>query len=55
MTATALSGGQWIAAAVRLQTSGQNGYAGLYYWNYGSPELMLFKRTGGAWTQLGAY
>src|SRR5690348_2440073 len=53
VTSTALSGGQWIAAAVRMQSSGQNAYAGLYYWNFGSPELMLFKRSGGAWTQLG--
>ena len=54
VTSTALSGGQWIAAAVRMQNSGQNAYAGLYYWNFGSPELMLFVRTGGAWTQLGS-
>jgi hypothetical protein len=53
VTSTALSGGQWVAAAVRLQNSGKNGYAGLYYWNFGSPELMLFKRSNGAWTQLG--
>ena len=53
VTSTALSGGQWIAAAVRMQSSGQNAYAGLYYWNFGSPELMLFKRSGGSWTQLG--
>ena len=52
-TSTALSGGQWIAAAVRLQNGGQNGYVGLYYWNFGSPELMLFKRSNGGWTQLG--
>ena len=39
---------------MRAQNSGQNAYVGLYYWNYGSPELMLFKRTGGAWTQLGS-
>ena len=43
-----------VAAAVRLQNGGQNIYVGLYYWNSGSPELMLFKRSGGAWTQLGA-
>ncbi len=54
VTSTALSGGQWIAAAVRMQSSGQNAYAGLYYWNFGSPELMLFLRTGGSWTQLGS-
>jgi hypothetical protein len=53
VTSTALSGGQWAAAAVRLQNSGKNGYAGLYYWNFGSPELMLFKRSNSAWTQLG--
>ena len=54
VTSTPLSGGGWIAAAVRLQNSGQNGYAGLYYWNYGSPELMLFKRSNGGWSQLGS-
>ena len=54
VTSTPLSGGQWVAAAVRVQNGGQNAYAGLYYWNFGSPELMLFKRSGGAWTQLGA-
>jgi hypothetical protein len=53
VTATPLSGGQWVAAAVRMQSGGQTAYAGLYYWNFGSPELMLFKRTGGAWAQLG--
>jgi hypothetical protein len=47
-------GGQWIAVAVRAQNSGQNAYAGLYYGNNGSPELMLFKRSNGAWSQLGA-
>ena len=54
VTSTPLSGGQWIAAAVRVQGGGQNAYAGLYYWNFGSPELMLFKRSGGAWAQLGS-
>ena len=53
-TSTQLSGGQWIAAAVRVQGGGQNAYAGLYYWNFGSPELMIFLRSGGAWTQLGS-
>src|SRR5215472_5543622 len=33
VTSTPLSGGQWIAAAVRMQSGGQNAYAGLYYWN----------------------
>ena len=53
MTSTPLAGTQWIGSAVRLQANGQSGYVGIYYWNYGSPELMLFKRSGGAWTQLG--
>ena len=56
MTSTALSGGQWIGAAVRLQGSGQTGYVGIYYWNSGSPVLEIFKRSGGGWAQLsGAY
>jgi hypothetical protein len=37
-----------------VQNSGLTGYAGLYFWNYGSPELMLFKRNSGTWTQLGS-
>ena len=53
LTSAQLSGGQWIAAVVRAQTNGQTGYAGLYFWNYGNPELMLFKRTSGNWAQLG--
>jgi hypothetical protein len=52
-TSTQLSGGQWVAAVVRAQNSGQNAYVGLYFWNSGSPELMLFKRSSGNWTQLG--
>jgi Putative esterase len=48
-----LTGGQWIGAAVRVQNSGQDGYAGIYYWNNGSPELMLLERSSGNWTQLG--
>ena len=39
---------------VRAQNNGQSAYAGLYFWNYGSPELMLFKRSTGNWTQLGS-
>jgi hypothetical protein len=48
------TGTQWISTAVRAQAGGQNAYVGLYYANYGYPELMLFKRVGGAWTQLGS-
>ena len=54
VTSTQLTGGQWVGPAVRVQNSGQNGYVGFYYWNFGSPELMLFKRSGGYWTQLGS-
>ena len=53
VTSAQLSGGQWIAAMVRAQNNGQSAYAGLYFWNRGSPELMLFKRIAGTWTQLG--
>ena len=45
-------GGGWIGAGVRLQGGGQDGYVGLYYGNGGSPDLMLFKRSGGGWAQL---
>ena len=54
VTSTQLSGGQWVGPAVRLQDSGQNGYLGIYYWNNGSPELVLYKRTSGSWSQLGS-
>ena len=54
MTSTQLTGGQWVGPAVRVQNSGQNGYLGIYYWNSGSPELMLYKRSAGNWTQLGS-
>jgi len=52
-TATQLTGGQWIGASVRMQNGGQNGYTGIYFWNNGSPELMLFKRNGSTWSQIG--
>ncbi len=54
VTGTQLSGGQWIGPAVRAQNGGQNLYLGLYWWNGGSPQLMLFKRTSGNWTGLGS-
>ncbi|HUK67149.1 MAG TPA: alpha/beta hydrolase-fold protein [Streptosporangiaceae bacterium] len=55
VTSTQLTGGQWIGPAVRAQDSGQEAYVGIYNWNNGSPDLMLFKRNGGTWTQLGSY
>ena len=48
VTSAQLTGGQWVGPAVRAQNSGQNGYVGFYYWNNGSPELMLYKRTARA-------
>jgi hypothetical protein len=53
LTSTQLSGGQWIAVAVRVQNSGLTGYAGLYFWNNGAPQLVLYKRNSGTWSQLG--
>jgi hypothetical protein len=52
VTSTQLTGGQWVGPAVRLQGGGQNGYLGIYYWNFGSPELMIFVRYEGSWTSL---
>jgi hypothetical protein len=54
VTSTQLTGTQWIGPAVRMQDSGQTGYVGFYYWNNGSPELMLFKRSEGSWAQIAA-
>jgi hypothetical protein len=51
VTSTALS--LWIGASVRNQTNG-NLYVGIYYSNSGSPQLRVYKRIAGAWTQLGA-
>ena len=54
LTSTQLSGGQWIGVGVRAQNSGQDIYLGMYWWNSGNPVLMLFERSNGNWTQLGA-
>jgi hypothetical protein len=57
VTSTQLTGGQWIGPMVRAQNGGYSAYVGIYNWNNGSPDLMLFKRSGGnggTWTQLGA-
>ena len=54
VTANQLTGGQWIGPSVRMQNGGQKGYAGIYWWNGGSPKLMLFRRdAGNVWVQLG--
>jgi hypothetical protein len=54
VTATQLTGGQWIGPAVRAQNGGQDTYLGIYFWNNGNPVLRLYKRNAGSWTQLGA-
>src|SRR6516162_6084350 len=43
VTATQLSGGQWMGPAVRASNGGKNLYLGLYFWQNGSPVLMLYK------------
>ena len=45
LTSTQLSGAQWVGPAVRAQNGGQDTYLGIYYWNNGSPQLRLYKRT----------
>jgi hypothetical protein len=54
VTSTPLSGDEWIGPAVRAQDGGQSLYVGFYFWNDGDPELMLFERVDGDWTQLGS-
>ncbi len=39
---------------VRVQGNGTGLYVGTYKWNSGSPELVLFKRINGTWSQLGS-
>ena len=53
VTSTQLTGGQWIGPAVRAQNGGQDTYLGIYFWNNGSPQLRLYERSAGTWTQLG--
>ncbi len=54
VSSTALSGGEWVGPMVRSQDDGQDAYVGIYYWDYGSPVVELFKRSGGSWEQLGS-
>src|SRR5262249_20304892 len=53
VTSTQLTGGQWIGPMVRAQPGGQNAYLGIYNWNNGSPNLIVFRRNGTTWPQLG--
>jgi hypothetical protein len=52
ITPKQLKNGQWVGTAVRVQKGGLSAYVGIYDWNSGRPELKLFKRIGGIWTQL---
>ena len=54
VTSTQLSGGQWIGPAVRMQNGGQSMYLGIYFWNNGTQQLRLYKRSAGTWIQLGS-
>ena len=54
VTSTQLSGGQWIGPAVRMQNGGQDQYLGIYFWNNGTQQLRLYKRSAGTWIQLGS-
>ncbi len=54
MTSTQLTGGQWIGPAVRMQNGGQDMYLGIYFWNNGTPQLRIYKRSAGTWIQLGS-
>ncbi|HEX5192329.1 MAG TPA: alpha/beta hydrolase-fold protein [Solirubrobacteraceae bacterium] len=46
-------GGEWVGPSVRSQNGGQDTYLGMYFYNGGSPQLRLYVRNGGTWTQLG--
>ncbi len=54
VTPIQFSGGQWIGPAVRAQNGGQDLYLGIYWWNYGYPELGLYVENDGQFTQLGS-
>jgi uncharacterized membrane protein len=53
LTSTQFTGGQWIGPAVRMQHGGRAAYLGIYFWKNGNPQLRLYKRSAGNWTQLG--
>ncbi len=39
---------------MRSQNGGQDTYLGIYFWNNGTPQLQLYKRSAGTFTQLGS-
>ena len=49
-----LTGREWIGPAVRVADDGQNAYLGIYWWNSGRPELMLYLRHSGNFTPIGS-
>ena len=53
LTSTQLTSGQWVGPTVRSQNGGQNTYVGIYFWSSAGPELELFKRSGGKFSQIG--
>jgi len=55
VTSAQLTGNEWVGPAVRMQSGGQDGYVGIYNANNGSPDLILYERSGGSWTALGSY
>ena len=52
VTASQLSGTQWIGASVRSQSGGKDAYVGVYAWNSGSPGLVLYRRSAGVLSQI---
>ncbi len=53
LSSAQLAATQWVGPMVRGQGSGLNGYVAIYFWNNGSPAIMLFVRKSGGWSQLG--
>lgn len=53
LTATQLTGDEWIGPSVRMQADGASGYVGAYSWNNGSPGVVLYTRAGQGLTELG--
>jgi hypothetical protein len=54
LTSTQLTGTQWVGPMVAAQDSGLDGYVAIYFWNSGDPQVMLFQRDNGGWSQLGS-
>ena len=53
LTATQLTGDQWVGTSVRMQADGSSGYVAAYSWNSGAPEVALYVRTGTRLSLLG--